>query len=172
MRTKSNKALQDKGDARGVKTMILNETFTLSNGVKIPKLGLGTWRIDDSKVAQAVRDAINIGYRHIDTAQGYGNERGVGEGVCSCGVPRDELFVTTKLDAGIKSYNQVVAATQQGQQGGGDSRQRRGRQPVRRGASPDRSRAHRGRSGHAGDRRTPPSTSVLPFVRIRLPPER
>ena len=56
--------------------MILNETFTMSNGVTIPKLGLGTWFIDDDKVAQAVRNAVQIGYRNIDTAQAYGNERG------------------------------------------------------------------------------------------------
>ena len=90
--------------------MILNETFTLSNGVKIPKLGLGTWCIDDDKAAQAVRDAVEIGYRHIDTAQGYGNERGVGEGVRSCGIRREDIFVTTKLEAAIKSYDEAVAA--------------------------------------------------------------
>ena len=50
--------------------MILNETYTLSNGIKIPKLGLGTWMIADDKAAQAVRDAVNLGYRHMDTAQG------------------------------------------------------------------------------------------------------
>lgn len=60
--------------------MILDETYTLSNGVEIPKLGLGTWFIADDVAAQAVRDAISIGYRNIDTAQAYGNERGVGEG--------------------------------------------------------------------------------------------
>lgn len=57
---------------------ILSESFMLSNGVKIPKLGLGTWMIDDDKAAEAVRKAVEIGYRHFDTAQGYGNERGVG----------------------------------------------------------------------------------------------
>ena len=69
--------------------MILTETYTLSNGVPIPKLGLGTWFIDDDKAAQAVRDAVEIGYRNIDTAQAYGNERGVGEGVRTSGVPRE-----------------------------------------------------------------------------------
>ena len=59
--------------------MILNETYTLSNSVKIPKLGLGTWMLTDSEAAQAVRDAVAMGYRHIDTAQAYGNEAGVGE---------------------------------------------------------------------------------------------
>src|SRR5207247_5902402 len=75
--------------------MILNETYTLSNGVQIPKLGLGTWFIEDDKAAQAVRDAVAIGYRNIDTAQAYGNERGVGEGVRTSGVPREQFFVST-----------------------------------------------------------------------------
>ena len=73
--------------------------YTLSNGLEIPKLGLGTWFIDDDAAAQAVRDATAIGYRHIDTAQAYGNEAGVGEGIRTCGVPREEMFVTTKLAA-------------------------------------------------------------------------
>ena len=76
---------------------ILNETYTLTTGATIPKLGLGTWMIDDDQVADAVRSALEIGYRNIDTAQAYGNERGVGEGVRSGGVDRSELFVSTKL---------------------------------------------------------------------------
>ena len=59
--------------------MMLNETYTLSNGVKIPKLGLGTWFIDDDKAGDTVKEAVKLGYRLIDTAQAYGNERGVGE---------------------------------------------------------------------------------------------
>ncbi|OBG89470.1 2,5-diketo-D-gluconic acid reductase [Mycobacterium sp. E802] len=89
---------------------ILTETYTLSNGVEIPKLGLGTWLIDDALVADAVRAAVEIGYRNIDTAQAYGNERGVGEGVRTSGVDRDELFVSTKLAAEIKDYDDAVAA--------------------------------------------------------------
>ncbi|WP_030742601.1 aldo/keto reductase [Streptomyces sp. NRRL F-5135] len=88
----------------------LDETYTLSNGVEIPKLGLGTWFIDDDKAAEAVRAAVGIGYRNIDTAQAYGNEHGVGDGVRSCGEPRDELFVSTKLAAEIKDYDQAIAA--------------------------------------------------------------
>lgn len=84
--------------------MILDETFTLCNGVKIPKLGLGTWRIDDGAVASVVKDALKIGYRHIDTAQAYENEHGVGEGLRASGIPRDELFITTKLVAESKNY--------------------------------------------------------------------
>ena len=89
---------------------ILNETYTLSNGVEIPKLGLGTWFIDDDKAAEAVRAAVEIGYRNIDTAQAYGNERGVGEGMRTSGVPRDDLFVSTKLAAEIKDYDGAAAA--------------------------------------------------------------
>ncbi len=86
---------------------MLHETQTLPNGVAIPKLALGTWMIDDDKAAEAVKAAIDIGYRHIDTAQAYGNERGVGEGIRTCGVPRDKIFVQTKLDAGIKEYDEA-----------------------------------------------------------------
>ncbi|SEG90531.1 Aldo/keto reductase [Actinacidiphila yanglinensis] len=89
---------------------ILDETYTLAGGVEIPKLGLGTWFIDDDKAAEAVRAAVEIGYRNIDTAQAYGNERGVGEGVRTSSVPRDELFVSTKLAAEIKDYDRAVDA--------------------------------------------------------------
>lgn len=92
---------------------ILNETYALSDGHSIPKLGLGTWMIEDDVVAQAVRDAVEIGYRHIDTAEGYGNERGVGEGVRTSGVPREELFVTTKLQADVKAYDEAKAAVRE-----------------------------------------------------------
>lgn len=84
--------------------MNLNENYQLNNGVKIPKMGLGTWFIDDHAAAQAVRDAVKIGYRHFDTAQTYGNEAGVGEGVRTCGIPREEIFVTSKVAAEAKSY--------------------------------------------------------------------
>ncbi len=90
--------------------MIFEETYTLSNGVHIPKLGLGTWFIPDNTAAQAVRDAVQIGYRHFDTAQAYENERGVGEGVRTCGLPREELLVTTKLAAEAKTYDEAAAA--------------------------------------------------------------
>lgn len=89
---------------------ILTETYPLTGGARIPRLGLGTWFIDDDKAADAVRSAIEIGYRHIDTAQAYGNERGVGEGVRTAGAPRQDLFVSTKLAAEIKDYDGAVAA--------------------------------------------------------------
>jgi len=88
--------------------MILEEKYMLSNGVEIPKLGLGTWFIRNEVVVQAVKDAAKIGYRLIDTAQAYQNESGVGEGVRTCGVKREEMFVTTKLAAEIKSYKEAV----------------------------------------------------------------
>ncbi|CAM5235584.1 aldo/keto reductase [Streptomyces violaceorubidus] len=66
---------------------VLDKTYALSNGVEIPKLGLGTWFIDDDRAAEAVRAAVGIGYRNIDTAQAYGNERGVGEGVRAADAP-------------------------------------------------------------------------------------
>ncbi|MFD2175881.1 aldo/keto reductase [Rhodobacter lacus] len=89
---------------------MLKETMILPNGVAIPKLALGTWMIEDDKAAEAVKAAIALGYRHIDTAQAYGNERGVGEGVRTCGVPREEIFVQTKLAAEIKDYEGAKAA--------------------------------------------------------------
>ena len=57
------------------------EAYELSNGVKIPKIGFGTWLIDNESAVNAVKDAIRLGYRHIDTAEAYGNEEGVGRGV-------------------------------------------------------------------------------------------
>ena len=90
--------------------MILEETDNLSNGVEIPKLGLGTWMVGNTDVVQAVKDAVTIGYRHIDTAQAYGNEAGVGEAIRDCGVSRDELFVTSKLAAEVKTYEESVKA--------------------------------------------------------------
>lgn len=84
--------------------MILEESYVLSNGVKIPKLGLGTWFIPDEQAAEAVRQATALGYRLIDTAQAYGNEAGIGAGVKSCGVLREEMFVTSKVAAKHKTY--------------------------------------------------------------------
>lgn len=85
--------------------MILKETYELSNGVLIPKLGIGTWLVPNEEAASVVRSAIEIGYNHIDTAQAYENELGVGEGVRTCGHSRDEIFITTKVAAEIKSYD-------------------------------------------------------------------
>lgn len=83
---------------------IVNDTYTLSNNVEIPRLGLGTWLMDDAEAASTVRLAVKAGYRMIDTAQAYGNEAGVGEGVRTCGIPREQLFIATKVAAEHKSY--------------------------------------------------------------------
>ena len=90
--------------------MILKEKYTLSNGLEIPKISLGTWFISDKDVGQAVKDAVKIGYRHIDTAQAYENENGVGDGIRACGVKRKDLFLTTKLAAEVKSYKEALAS--------------------------------------------------------------
>jgi diketogulonate reductase-like aldo/keto reductase len=90
--------------------MILEEKYKLSNGLEIPKLGLGTWFISNDAVIQAVKDAAKRGYRLIDTAQAYRNESGVGEGIRKCGVNREDMFVTTKLAAEVKSYKEAVAS--------------------------------------------------------------
>lgn len=90
--------------------MILKETYTLANGVEIPKLGLGTWMIDNDSVQQVVKDTVELGYRHIDTAQAYQNEDGVAQGIKATGLKREEIFVTTKLAAEIKSYEEAVAS--------------------------------------------------------------
>ncbi|WP_342046163.1 aldo/keto reductase [Bacillus sp. OTU530] len=93
--------------------MILKENYILSNGIEIPKLGLGTWRIKNDDVVQAVVDAVKIGYRHIDTAQAYANESGIGDGIRACGMNRADLFITTKLAAEIKSYEEAVSSIDQ-----------------------------------------------------------
>lgn len=82
--------------------------LTLNNGLKIPQLALGVWCIDDDKVADVICTAVKNGYRHIDTAQAYANERGVGEGICKCGVDRRELFITSKVAAEWKTYKEAA----------------------------------------------------------------
>ena len=78
--------------------MTLAPLIELNDGHFIPQLGLGTWPLDDDQAATAVVQALEVGYRHIDTAVKYGNERGVGNGIRAGGVDRGELFITTKLD--------------------------------------------------------------------------
>lgn len=94
--------------------MILQETYELNNGIRIPKLGFGTWQIPEDQVAVPVIQAVKAGYRHIDTAAAYGNEKGVGAGIRDCGVAREELFITTKIPAEVKSYEgakEIIAAS-------------------------------------------------------------
>lgn len=90
--------------------MLINETYTLPNDVKIPKLGAGVWMIDNEDVVQVVKDALGVGYRHIDTAQSYLNEEGVGRAIQESNVAREDIFVTTKLEGDIKNYDQAVKA--------------------------------------------------------------
>ncbi len=90
---------------------VLNEYFTLTNGVQIHKVAFGTWQIPDGADAyDAVSHALKVGYRHIDTARAYGNEASVGRAVRDSGIPRDEIFVTTKLPADIKDYDAAKAS--------------------------------------------------------------
>lgn len=85
--------------------MGLNETYTLSDGVQVPKIGFGTWQMpNDEHTTKVVENAINVGYRHIDTAQMYGNEEAVGNGIKNSGIAREELFVTTKLNNQNHTY--------------------------------------------------------------------
>lgn len=84
----------------------------LNNGVEIPVLGLGTFQIPEEETEQAVVEAIEAGYRHIDTAQSYMNEEGVGRGVRKAGVPREELFITTKIWVENVSYDGVKTSFQ------------------------------------------------------------
>lgn len=84
-------------------------TIPLNSGSAIPQLGLGTWPLKDDAVAPVVVAAIEAGYRHIDTAARYGNERGVGRGIRASGLAREELFVTTKLDGEYQGDDRAVA---------------------------------------------------------------
>lgn len=77
--------------------MDIRSTIRLNNGVEIPRLALGVFKVPDDQSAQCVRWALEAGYRHIDTAAVYGNEAGVGRGIRDSGVPREEIFLTTKL---------------------------------------------------------------------------
>ena len=89
----------------------LTDTYTLSNGVKIPVIGFGTWQVEDGRQAvDAVKAALSAGYRHIDTAQGYGNEESVGRAVKDSGVKREEIFITSKLTNSVRGYKQTKAA--------------------------------------------------------------
>ncbi len=80
----------------------------LNDGYKIPQLGLGTWPLNDAQVADAVVEAVSHGYRHVDTAKKYGNEKGVGNGIRACGVNREELFITTKLDGEFQGSGKAL----------------------------------------------------------------
>ncbi len=91
--------------------MVHEEFYTLSNGVRIPKIALGTWQTKDGEECyNSVKWALEAGYRHIDTANAYGNEESVGKAVKDSGIPREEIFITTKIPAEIKTYDGALAA--------------------------------------------------------------
>jgi 2,5-diketo-D-gluconate reductase A len=85
-------------------------SITLDNGVEIPQLGLGVWQVEEAIVADVVTRAFETGYRHIDTAAAYQNEAGVGRAIAASGLPRDELFITTKLQNSDQGYDSTLAA--------------------------------------------------------------
>src|SRR3954469_14656151 len=85
-------------------------TITLNNGVEIPQLGFGVYQVKPEETADAVRTALEVGYRHIDTAEMYGNEEGVGEGIRNSGIPREEVFVTSKLNNGFHAHDDALKA--------------------------------------------------------------
>ena len=85
-------------------------TITLNNGVEIPQLGFGVFQVKPDETAKAVQTALEVGYRHIDTAEMYRNEAGVGEGIRNSGVPREEVFVTSKLNNGFHAHDDALKA--------------------------------------------------------------
>jgi 2,5-diketo-D-gluconate reductase A len=81
----------------------------LNDGNRIPQIGLGTWPLSDAQVVPVIVTAVEAGYRHIDTAARYGNERGVGQGIRDSGIRREDLFVTTKLDGPYQGNDRAIA---------------------------------------------------------------
>src|SRR3954469_18680177 len=84
--------------------------LTLNDGTTIPQLGFGVWQVPPEDTAEVVGVALETGYRHIDTAQMYGNERGVGEAIAAAGLPREEVYVTSKLNNGFHRPDDARAA--------------------------------------------------------------
>lgn len=86
--------------------------LTLHDGHRIPQFGLGVWQVDDAEADRVVSEALEVGYRHIDTARVYKNETGVGKAIAASGIPRDELFITTKLWNSDQGRDTVRAAAE------------------------------------------------------------
>ena len=86
------------------------EYVTLNNGIRMPILGYGVYQVTPEECERCVLDAISVGYRSIDTAQAYANEEGVGSAIVKCGVPRDELFITTKVWVSNAGYEKAKAS--------------------------------------------------------------
>ncbi|MBD0860687.1 aldo/keto reductase [Gordonia sp. zg691] len=87
--------------------------ITLNNGITIPQLGFGVFQVPPEDTRAATSTALEVGYRHIDTAEMYGNEKGVGEGIRESGIPRDEVFITSKLNNGFHAYDDALKAFDQ-----------------------------------------------------------
>lgn len=93
---------------------MLNSCNLLSNGVKMPVLGFGTFKVEDGKqTVDAVRTALEVGYRHIDAAAIYNNEESVGQGIKESGVPREEIFLTSKVWNSDQGYESTLKAFEQ-----------------------------------------------------------
>lgn len=92
--------------------MINNETklVTLNNGIKMPIIGFGTYPLTNDTCIYCICEAIKVGYRLIDTARMYKNEKAVGEGIKKCGIPREDLFITTKICSPDTTYERTKAA--------------------------------------------------------------
>ena len=90
--------------------MANESTFTFHNGVKIPNIGFGTWQIPNERAYEAVTIALKNGYTHIDTALAYQNEENVGKAIKDFGIPREDVFITSKLPAQIKGYDVTLEA--------------------------------------------------------------
>lgn len=94
--------------------MIIQDTYQLYNGVKIPKVGFGTWQIPNGDAAyESVTLALKAGYRHIDSAANYKNEPSVGQAIKDFGLSREDVFITTKLESFIKTYEETLVAFEQ-----------------------------------------------------------
>lgn len=94
----------------GAEAMGRSGGIALNDGNMVPRLGFGVWRLEDEDAPRVIADAIAAGYRHIDTAQGYGNERGVGLAIRQAGIARADLFVTSKLRTRDMGYESAIAS--------------------------------------------------------------
>jgi len=92
----------------------LTSSATLHNGVKMPWIGFGTFKVENGELAKnAVKEALKVGYRHIDTAKIYGNESSVGQGIKESGIPREEIFLTSKVWNSDQGYESTLQAFQE-----------------------------------------------------------
>ena len=90
--------------------MTAESKVLLNNGKSIPMLAMGTWLIDNRQAAESVATALRLGYHHIDTAQAYGNEEGVADGIRRSGIAREQIWITSKVAAEHKSYASALAS--------------------------------------------------------------